>query len=233
MRSATAQDLCAGIIATDFGTLMPKSGDAISANNKSFFMKKPFYFILRKDALEYNIGPQKVANKIMKTRTDLFTYFDQRGIAARTWQHEPLFTVEQANALVDSLPGAHVKNLFLKDDAGNFWLVVAEQHAQIELKKLRHAFNVRNLRFADADHLLKYIGVTPGSVTPFGLINDPEHAVRVVIDSSLFEQPMINAHPLENTATTSISIEDFKKFLRSTGHQIMVINFADYGMREL
>jgi Ala-tRNA(Pro) deacylase len=169
----------------------------------------------------------------MKTRTDLFSYFDQLGIAAQTYEHKPLFKVGETDEVADAIPGVHIKNLFLKGEGDQFWLLVAEQHAKIELKKVMLALNIRKLRFADADHLLHYIGVTPGSVTPFGLINDPEHKVRVILDHSLFDHAMINAHPLENNATTSISLEDFKKFLRATGHQPMIINLADYTVSDL
>lgn len=164
----------------------------------------------------------------MKTRLDLFEYMAQLGIKTTTVEHEPLFTVEQADKLASDLPGGHIKNLFLKDDAAQLWLVVAEAHTKIDLKKLGAALNAKKLRFADEQLLWQTLGVKPGSVTPFALINDHDHKVKVVLDKTLFECDIINAHPLENTATTSISRADFKTFLESTGHLAQVIDLQSY-----
>lgn len=165
----------------------------------------------------------------MKTRLDLFEYLARLGIKTTTVEHEPLFTVEQADKIALSIPGGHIKNLFLKDDKKQFWLLVAEDHAKIDLKKVGQTLGAPKLRFADADLLWQYLGVKPGSVTPFALINDPEHKVKVVLDKTLLGFDTINAHPLENTATTSISLEDFKKFLQATGHEIQIVDFQTIG----
>ena len=164
----------------------------------------------------------------MKNRSDLFAYFAKLGIKTTTFEHEPLFTVEQADKIAVSIPGGHIKNLFLKDDKKQLWLLVAEDHAKIELKKVSAALNTKGLRFADADLLWQTLGVKPGSVTPFALINDPDHKVKVVVDSILLNFEILNAHPLENTATTSIALADFKKFLEATGHEVKVINLLNY-----
>ena len=164
----------------------------------------------------------------MKNRSDLFAYFAKLGIKTTTFEHEPLFTVEQADKIAHSIPGGHIKNLFLKDDNKQLWLLVAEDHAKIELKKVGQVLEARKLRFADADLLWQSLGVKPGSVTPFALINDPDHKVKVVVDSTLLNFEILNAHPLENTATTSIVLADFKKFLEATGHEVKVINLLNY-----
>lgn len=164
----------------------------------------------------------------MKTRTDLFDYLAQLDIKTTTVEHEPLFTVEQADKLATQIPGGHIKNLFLKDDYKQLWLLVAEDHAKVDLKRVGQLLNARKLRFADADLLWQTLGVKPGSVTPFALINDPDHIVKVVLDKTLLDCAIINAHPLENTATTSISRADFKKFLAATGHQVQVIDLENY-----
>ena len=169
----------------------------------------------------------------MKNRADLFEYLAQIGIKTTTVEHEPLFTVEQADTMASGIPGGHIKNLFLKDDKKQLWLIVAEDHAKIELKKVSAALNTKGLRFADADLLWQTLGVKPGSVTPFALINDRDHTVNVVLDSTLLDFTILNAHPLENTATTSISLQDFKKFLKSTEHEIQTINFFDYSLGSL
>lgn len=164
----------------------------------------------------------------MKNRLDLFEYLAHLGISTTTVEHEPLFTVEQADKLASGIPGGHIKNLFLKDDNKQLWLLVAEDHAKIDLKKVGQLLNARKLRFADADLLWHTLGVKPGSVTPFALINDLDHKVNVVIDKTLFDCNIINAHPLENTATTSILLADFKKFLDATGHQVHIIDLNNY-----
>lgn len=166
----------------------------------------------------------------MKTKTDLFKFFDALGIAYKTYEHEPLFTVEQADTVAHAIPGTHIKNLFLKDDNGQLWLLVAESHAKIELKKVMQLLKAPKLRFADANLLMQHLGVTPGSVTPFGLLNDGDHKVKVVIDASLLEGEIINAHPLENNATTAVNVEDFKKFLKAMDHKVLIIDFAAYSM---
>lgn len=164
----------------------------------------------------------------MKTRADLFVYFDQLGITYKTYEHEALFTVEQADAIAHNIPEIHIKNLFLKDDNGQLWLLVAEAHAKIELKKVMHCIKAPKLRFADAQLLMQHLGVSPGSVTPFALINDTQHTVKLILDQSILDSPLINAHPLENTATTSISLNDFGKFLKETGHQPLIIDLREY-----
>lgn len=169
----------------------------------------------------------------MKNRLDLFEYLAQLGIKTTTVEHEPLFTVEQADKIALSIPGGHIKNLFLKDDDKQLWLLVAEDHAKIELKKVGQLLNARKLRFADADLLWQHLGVKPGSVTPFALINDPDHKVNVVLDKTLLGLDVLNAHPLENTATTSIALEDFKKFLQTIGHKPVIINLQTYSIEAL
>lgn len=101
----------------------------------------------------------------MKNRTDLFEYLSQLGINTTTVEHEPLFTVEQADKIALSITGGHIKNLFLKDDKKQFWLLIAEAHAKVDLKKVGQALNAPKLRFTDADLLWQYLGVRPGSVT--------------------------------------------------------------------
>ena len=162
----------------------------------------------------------------MKTQQDLFSYLDSLGISHSTVTHEPLFTVQDRSAAVDALPGAHCKNLFLKDDNKQFWLLVALQHTQIKLKPFGKSVGAPNLRFAKEDMLKKYLGVTPGAVTPFGLINDQEHAVRVVVDQEIFKHAVVNFHPLVNTATTTISADDFKKFLASIGNNVQIVDLS-------
>ncbi|AXK82470.1 prolyl-tRNA synthetase associated domain-containing protein [Pseudolabrys taiwanensis] len=155
-----------------------------------------------------------------KTPADLFAALDSLAITHTTVKHPPLFTVEEARSLRGSVPGGHTKNLFLRDKKSSLYLVVALEDALIDLKGL-HRLLVATGRFSfgSADLLREVWGVAPGSVTPFGAINDTEGRVTVVLDAAMMEHELLNYHPLDNTMTTTIGRADLIKFLRSTGHE--------------
>lgn len=155
----------------------------------------------------------------MTTPDQLFAYLDGLSIAHTTVSHPPLFTVEQSRALRGKIPGGHTKNLFLRDKKQVLYLVVAEENAELDLKGLHRVLGASGrFSFGSADLMLEVLGVTPGAVTPFGAINDRQGRLTVVLDKPLMEHAVINAHPLVNTMTTSLSREDLVKFLESTGH---------------
>jgi Ala-tRNA(Pro) deacylase len=156
---------------------------------------------------------------------DLFQHLDALGIAHETVWHEPVFTVAESQSLRGSLPGGHSKNLFLKNKKDQLWLVTAAEDAYVDLKALTKTLEAGRLSFGKAELLLEVLGVTPGSVTPFGLLNDPEHRVIFVLDQRLSAQDPLNFHPLVNNATTSISAADFRKFVENSGHQVVEIAF--------
>lgn len=153
------------------------------------------------------------------TPDQLFAFLDDLGIAHPTVTHPPLFTVEQSQSLRGQIPGGHTKNLFLRDKKQSVYLVTALEDAEIDLKGLHRVLGASGrFSFGSSDLLLELLGVTPGSVTPFGVINDTAGRVTVVLDAALMEHAIINAHPLTNTMTTSIAREDLVKFLEATGH---------------
>jgi Ala-tRNA(Pro) deacylase len=153
------------------------------------------------------------------TPEDLFAYLDRLGIAHSTVDHAPLFTVEQSQALRGQIAGAHTKNLFLKDKKSAIYLVVAPEEATIDLKGLHRLLGATGrFSFGSADLLAEVLGVQPGSVTPFGAMNDAGGRVTVVLDTDLMRHNVINAHPLVNTKTTSLAAQDLIKFLEATGH---------------
>jgi Ala-tRNA(Pro) deacylase len=160
-----------------------------------------------------------MANPPAKTPDDLFAALDALGIEHSTVKHPPLFTVEQSRQLRGQIPGGHTKNLFLRDKKGALFLVVALENAVIDLKGL-HRFLGASGRFSfgSADLLREVWGVAPGSVTPFGAINDVAHRVTVVLDAPMMEQALLNYHPLVNTMTTAIGRDDLVRFLDWTGH---------------
>ena len=162
----------------------------------------------------------------MQTRQDLFALFDRLGVAHRTAEHEAVFRVGEGEDVKAGLPGGPTKNLFLKDAKGQLWLVSALQDAKIDLKALPAAIGSAKLSFGSAERLVEALGVTPGSVTAFALINDPEHRVRFVLDAGLAAADPVNFHPLVNTATTAISQADFRRFLAALGVEPQIVNFA-------
>ncbi|WP_069189304.1 prolyl-tRNA synthetase associated domain-containing protein [Candidatus Terasakiella magnetica] len=150
---------------------------------------------------------------------DLLTHLDTLGIKATTHRHPPLRTVEESKALRGDLPGLHCKNLFLKDKKKQLWLVVAAEDRPINLKELKNSIGSAHLSFGKPDLLLEVLGVAPGSVTPFSLINDVDKQVRVVLDSHMMAEALVNYHPLSNEMTTSLSPEGLRSFIRSCGHE--------------
>jgi Ala-tRNA(Pro) deacylase len=143
------------------------------------------------------------------------------GIAARTVAHPPVFTVAESQALRPDLPGGHAKNLFLQPakGPGPFLLAVLEEERRVSVNALARAAGVPRVGFADAAALLAQLGVAPGSVTPFGLVNAAPGAVRVVFDRALMEDfEWVNFHPLTNTMTTAIRPAELLRFLRHLGH---------------
>ena len=153
------------------------------------------------------------------TPAELFACLDHLGIPHTTVTHPPLFTVEQSRALRGQIPGGHTKNLFLKDKKDALFLVTALEDATIELKSLHRRLNASGrFSFGSANLMLETLGIAPGAVTPFGALNDTAGRVTIVLDKALMQHTAINAHPLVNTMTTSISREGLLAFLVSTGH---------------
>jgi Ala-tRNA(Pro) deacylase len=148
----------------------------------------------------------------------LFARLDQLGIAHRTVEHPPVFTVEEAKALRGNLPGHHIKNLFLRNKKEEMWLVVVLEDRAIDLKRLGEVLGAGRLSFGSADRLKRILGVEPGSVTPFALVNDQSRAVQLVLDRAVAEGGPVNAHALVNTMTTALAPADLLRFFEATGH---------------
>lgn len=162
----------------------------------------------------------------MKDRADLFALLDHLGVKHETLDHPAVFSVGEGGDIKAKLPGAHTKNLFLKDAKDQLWLVSAEGHAQIDLKRLHTVIGSARLSFGNAKLMAQTLGVSPGSVTAFGLINDTDRRVRFVLDRTLAEAEMVNFHPLTNTATTTVTREGFAAFLAGLGVTPVIVDFA-------
>ena len=160
------------------------------------------------------------------SREELFALLDDLGIAHQTREHEAAFTVEDARRLRGLIPGGHTKNLFLKDKKGRLWLVVAGEETRVDLKQLHRRIGAARLSFGRAELMEQVLGVSPGSVTPFAVMNDVDGLVSVVLDAAMMEHEMLNFHPLENTATTTISRDGLLAFLRATGHEPLIVDVS-------
>jgi len=159
-------------------------------------------------------------------RDALFAKFDALGISHKTHDHAPIFTVAEGAHIKASLPGAHTKNLFLKDKSGTLFLVCALGETEIAINKLHKSLDCKRLSFGKSDLLLETLGVTPGSVTLFAVMNDVKSAVTLVIDKALLDHDIVNFHPLKNDATTAISSADMLAFAKAVNHEPIVIDFA-------
>jgi Ala-tRNA(Pro) deacylase len=160
------------------------------------------------------------------TPEKLLEALNDLGLKTSTLSHEAVFRVGEGDDIKSQLPGAHTKNLFLKDDKGQLWLISAEQSTQIPLKTLPKAIGSGRLSFGSEERLYAALGVRPGSVTAFGLINDPEHKVRFILDKALADAEIVNFHPLTNTATTSLTQADFRAFVASLDRALVIVDFA-------
>ena len=166
----------------------------------------------------------------MLSPQQLFARLAELGLAHNTVEHAPVFTVEEAKAHRGTLPGHHIKNLFLRNKKEEMWLVVALEDRAIDLKRLGEMLGAGRLSFGSPERLSKYLGVAPGSVTPFAVINDSQHKVMLVLDEGLrgglqADGP-INAHPLTNNMTSAISLADLLRFFEATGHAPRWLDFS-------
>jgi len=147
--------------------------------------------------------------------SELFNSLDRLGIVHVTYDHPPVFTIEESKAHWQRIEAAHTKNLLLKDGTGAFWLIVMPAEERLELARLQPKLGSKRLRFASADELRRLLGVESGAVSPLSLLNDAHREVQLVIDERLSAEPKIAMHPLDNTRTTVIAFTDLLTFLGS------------------
>lgn len=154
----------------------------------------------------------------MNSEDRLYADLAALGISYEKVEHQAVFTVEESAALHRDISGAHTKNLFLKDNGGQFWLVTVPALMRVDLKKLPDAIGSKRVSFGKAEDMERLLGLTPGSVTPLAAINDSGSDVRVVLDAGLASAERINVHPLRNTATVSIASADLTRILTHWSH---------------
>ena len=159
-------------------------------------------------------------------RDRLLDWMAANGLAQNTHDHPAVFRVEEGLELKAAMPGAHTKNLFLKDKKGRLWLISARQDTVVDLKRADKWIGSARLSFGNETLLWETLGVRPGSVTALGLINDPDQRVTFVLDKALWDADLVNFHPLTNTATTGLGQGAFRRFLALIGREPMVVDFS-------
>ena len=146
------------------------------------------------------------------------------GIAFERHEHPAVATVEEAVQHWDDIEATHCKNLFLRNQKGNRHYLVVLLHAKrADLRAVADQIGDGKLSFASPERLKTHLGLTPGSVSPFGLIHDAARAVRVVLDRDLKSAARVSFHPNINTRTYVISTDDFIRFLAASGHTVQYV----------
>ena len=157
---------------------------------------------------------------------DIYQVLEELGISYRKYEHPPVFTVEEADRHRGELQGGRTKNLFLRNKKGKrHYLLVVESDRKVDIKKMQGLLGESSLSFASPERLMKYLGLEPGSVSPFGIINDEAGEVIVILDAGLLRHEMLHYHPNVNTATLAVSREDFQRFLDQSGNEVRVLEF--------
>ena len=159
---------------------------------------------------------------------DLIKLLKDSGKQFVAHKHKALFTVRDSEDNRGEIEGAHTKNLFLKNKKNNFYLFSCEENSVVNLKQLSKKINTKNLSFAKEEYLLKYLGIRPGSVSPYSLLNDKENKISFYLEDKLYESKKINFHPLVNTATITLSTSDFVEFMIENKKKINIFSLQDY-----
>jgi Ala-tRNA(Pro) deacylase len=161
------------------------------------------------------------------TRDELIAKLRQAAVAFEVFEHPPVHTVEEAQALRGEIDGVHCKNLFLKDKKDQLWLLVCEETANVNLKTVPERIGAARLSFGKADLLREALGIEPGSVTPLAAVNDATGRVKIVLDPSVATAARVCCHPLVNTATVKLSSADLIRFLRSVDHEPLIADIVE------
>ena len=160
---------------------------------------------------------------------DLFARLDALGIAHHTTRHRPVFTVDEGADLKRQMPGGHSKNLFLKDKKGALFLLCALGETNVDLNSLSRLISAGRFSFGSPERLMEHLGVAPGAVTLFALINDPDRRVTLLLDEAFFGYDRVNFHPLRNDATTAIGPADMLHFIAALGRTPVRLAFDAAG----
>ena len=160
------------------------------------------------------------------TSAELLARLETLDIAHRTVAHSPVSTVAESKGLRTEFPGGHTKNLFLRNKKGRMWLVTCLEDRVIDLKELAERLEAGRFSFASAQRLMHYLGVIPGAVTPFAVINDHGGVVHMVLDAGLLVHDPLNFHPLDNAMTTAVSAHGLLRFLDYADHPPQIVELG-------
>ena len=169
----------------------------------------------------------------MLLKSDLFELLRVKGLDFQIHNHEPLYTVEDSEKFRGEIKGSHTKNLFLKNKKNSFFLFSCDEKATVDLKLFSKSIDAKNLSFANERYLDKYLGIKPGSVSPFALLNDKNKEVNFYLDQKLYESEIINFHPLINTTTISIKMNDFINFILENEIKINIFSLNNYSITKV
>ena len=164
----------------------------------------------------------------MLKESELIKAIQESGYSYKIHKHAALHTVQDSVNLRGEIEGSHSKNLFLKNKKNQFYLFSCLENTRIDLKKISKFLKAGNISFANEKYLYEYLGVRPGSVTPFGLLNDKQNCVFFYLDKNFLNEKIVNFHPLINTSTLSLEINDFIKFLTKNNKKVNIFDFNKY-----
>jgi Ala-tRNA(Pro) deacylase len=160
--------------------------------------------------------PEKVRGMLQET---MLEYLKCTGVPYDAFDHPPVFTCDEANALIPDLPGQSTKNLFVRDRKGKrHFLIVVPDEKSVDLLALESMLECSRLSMGSPERLGKHLGVSPGAVSLLAVANDIQKCVELVIDEPLWNGEALQCHPLVNTSTFVIPIAGVKGFLEQTGH---------------
>ena len=163
----------------------------------------------------------------MITQKELIKLLNTKGYDFDFHEHSALFTVEDSNKLRGKIKGLHSKNLFLKNKKNKFYLFSCDEFTNINLKTISKSLGLGNVSFAKTEYLENLLGISPGSVTPFALLNNPENNIDFYIEDKLYESEYINFHPLTNTGTITIKSRDFVEFMIENKKKIHIFSTSN------
>ncbi len=166
------------------------------------------------------------------TPEQLFACFDKIGISYDLYHHEAVYTVAESEKIDRDIPGTPCRNLFLRDKKKQNFLLVLQNDTEVDIKKLASVIGSGRLSFGSAERLWEYLGVRPGSVCPFAVINDTEKQVKILLDQSMIETELVTYHPLLNTMSVSLSPADLLKFIEAAGHKPHIVDLYAAGPDE-
>jgi Ala-tRNA(Pro) deacylase len=170
---------------------------------------------------------EKIMSDSNQIEAPLLARLGELGITSTIHRHPAVFTVEQSKALRGELPGAHIKNLFVRDKKRNFWLITVLEERQLDLKALKDRLNASgNLSFASAEYLHEILGVEAGAVTPLAVMNDAGGVVKAILDAAIPKAERVNIHPLHNEATLTMAPVDLLRFMEACGHKPVLMSFS-------